>query len=340
MVFLAKEAGLTETLLDSRPARWGLGRRILLGAAVCMCMTTVVLLRGAGRPAELVQEPVSVLPGSDRYSYHSDPWRQADGGSYGLWAESYARKHGDGKLHRSSLASADAKPNKDNKGNGWQKAEFDKWLSKQGDAPDEFWLEHGFPSTGSEYALAMQRLGIYSPDELAAFNPRQELFRSPGCSGRFEKGTSSGHAYCGWLETWVADSPKVDLTYPQEKGKLSPAEVKQRLDNVRKGVKNMVPSLSGKMVYDDAAFYCYSKYPEDPDFSACVHAIKANKDPVTNSRIDKGPSWHSLTKDLWERHADGEPTRGGASLMGQTWDQLTSDLWHDEPYKERNGMQS
>lgn len=191
------------------------GEKVAAAAAVAaaagvLCVLVVVLSGGTRGDGVALLDAAKVGKGSSYYSYENDPWRAQDGGSYKLWAQNYRSKHGDGKLYGTGygdhgLASEEEEPSKENKKNGWQRVEFNKWLKKQGGAPDEFWLEHGFASKGAEFSLAMQRLGIKDQDDLNAFNPRADLFRSPGC--QFEHGatlyTSSGHAYCGWLPVWA-----------------------------------------------------------------------------------------------------------------------------------------
>lgn len=174
------------------------GEKVAAAAAVAaaagvLCVLVVVLSGGTRGDGVALLDAAKVGKGSSYYSYENDPWRAQDGGSYKLWAQNYRSKHGDGKLYGTGygdhgLASEEEEPSKENKKNGWQRVEFNKWLKKQGGAPDEFWLEHGFASKGAEFSLAMQRLGIKDQDDLNAFNPRADLFRSPGC--QFEHGAT------------------------------------------------------------------------------------------------------------------------------------------------------
>ena len=119
----------------------------------------------------------------------------------------------------------------------------------------------------------------------------------------------------------------------------------ERMAHVHEHVKNMLPTLSGNRPWDDPPMYCYSQFPDGPEYAQCMSDIGAATDPVDGSGQD-GPSWKQLTKGLWTKHADGEPAMGAGDdkLFGSSWRQLTADLWDDdssEPrgYHERNGMQ-
>jgi hypothetical protein len=95
--------------------------------------------------------------------------------------------------------------------------------------------------------------------------------------------------------------------------------------------------VTGRRPFDDAKSFCYSKYQEEPEYSACMRTLRANVDPKTGERKDKGRSWSDMTKGLWGDKETGSVDEN-EGLMGQSWSQLTSGLWDDKPYKERNGM--
>ena len=97
----------------------------------------------------------------------NDPWLAAGKGSYRLWANDYASRHGDGTKYSfltgtHGLAKAEEEPDRLNRKNGWEQKEFFKWVRNQGgDAPEGF-QEQGSQKMGSEYIHSLKRLGLMS----------------------------------------------------------------------------------------------------------------------------------------------------------------------------------
>jgi hypothetical protein len=159
--------------------------------------------------------------------------------------------------------------------------------------------------------------------------------------GRFR---NSGHADCGKLKLFTEEAKEPRLWFADSKSHLSSDDIDQRMASVRSHVKNMLPNLSGDRPWDDPVMYCYSQYPDGPEYSQCMSDIKSASDPVTG-KGQEAPSWERLTKGLWQHHADGSLAIGGGDdkLFGDTWQQLTDDLWEHSPpdsvKPERDGMQ-
>ncbi|KAJ1489951.1 hypothetical protein T484DRAFT_1778517 [Baffinella frigidus] len=78
------------------------------------------------------------------YDTKKDPWLKADGkGSYKFWSDDYNWKQGDGTAWSGPSQDEDEEkaldeeeepedlPDRDNQKNGWQQAEFSRWINKQ-----------------------------------------------------------------------------------------------------------------------------------------------------------------------------------------------------------------
>ena len=247
-----------------------------------------------------------------------DPWLSswAGKGSLALWAADDVAKHGDHTTYGTrfgthGLAAKSEEPDRLNRKNGWEQKEFFKWVRSQGGG------------VGREYQHALQRLGVNSFSDLDAFNTDHDIPAFP-CRGTPE--IVSAHADCGRLREFVEETTKAPSF--RRKGRTTPGNVAHRMASVNTHVKNMLPTLSGNRPWDDPVFYCYSQFADDPEFSQCMHEIHAAADPLTNDP-PKAPTWKTLTKGLWARHADGSPAFGSGDnrMMGATWKQLTADLW-------------
>eukprot|EP00960_Hanusia_phi_P024433 719490-Hanusia_phi.AAC.9 len=275
------------------------------------------------------------------YNPARDPWLRAGKGSYQLWADDFALKHGDGKQYGKGYGShgmytVDEEPNRLNKKNGWERAEFQHWVKHQGGPSSDFWEKKGFPTVGSQYTHALKRLGINSFDDLKDFNVEYDV-PSYECG---ETGLISSHKDCGMLKEMVTEAEGdtvPDFWYSSNRGNLTSEGIQQHMKSVSQEVENMLPTLSGRRPWDDRRFYCYSKFPSDPEFSQCMSDIDFATDPVTGDGKKDKP-WSALTRGLWTRHADGLLADGSDDLLGQSWKQLTSGLWREKPYMERNGM--
>ena len=153
----------------------------------------------------------------------------------------------------------------------------------------------------------------------------------------------SGHADCGKLKLFTEEAKAQPLWFADRKSHLTSDDITQKMASVHSHVKNMLPNLSGERPWDDAVMYCYSQFPDGPEFSQCMSDVKDASDPVTGGG-SKAPSWKKLTRGLWQRHADGSVAAGGGDdkLFGSTWQQLTDDLWdhhrNGDAGQERNGM--
>ena len=264
--------------------------------------------------AVLLQEPIGRGPSGHNdyapYPPQNDPWLApwAGKGLYKLWSSDYESRHGDGTLYNSlrgshGLAPVEEEPNRLNRKNGWAQKEFFKWVSKQGgDAPPGF-QAHGLDKMGSEYIHALKRLGINSFADLKGFN---NVYDIPSHMCGENSDLISGHADCGKLELFTKAAKAQPLWFADNKSHLSSDDIVEKMASVKSHVKDMLPTLSGGRPWDDPVMYCYSQYPEDPEYSQCMSEIKHATDPVSGDG-KQGPSWHSMTKGLWQKHADGQP---------------------------------
>ena len=265
------------------------------------------------------------------YPASKDPWLAswAGKGSYRLWARDYESRHGDGTRYNSlsgthGLAPAEEEPDRLNRKNGWEQAEFFKWVKHQGGSAPEAFQEHGMATMGSEYLHALKRLGINSFADLKDFNAEYDVpsfmckKASEGEEGEEEEtGVISGHADCGELESFARAAKSQPLWFADNKAHLSSDDIQKKISGVREHVKNMLPTLSGGRPWDDPAMYCYSQFPEDPEYSQCMSEVSAASDPVTGEG-KRGPSWKEMTRGLWQHHADGQPvcSRRGSPRTG------------------------
>jgi hypothetical protein len=284
------------------------------------------------------------------YDPATDPWIKADRrNTYKFWSTDYDKKQGDGTAWSGPEADEaeekaldeeepDELPDRDNRKNGWQQAEFTRWIQKQGQPASDFWQGKGFEQVGGEYNHAFRRLGIKSFGDLAAFNPDTDVPGGP-CAGE-NSYLVSGHSMCGQLGEIVNTTNATHLWFADDKVALTPDDIEGEMRRVKQRVRRFRHSLAGDRPFDDRIMFCYSMFPEDPEYSQCIEDIEDAKDPVTG-KIRKGRGWAALTKGLWTRHANGAASSAGsADLMGASWSQLTADLWNNLPYKENNGMQS
>ena len=285
-----------------------------LALGACATVTSQASATAARQRSVLLQEPINGLGNGHNdyapYPPKNDPWLAAwsGKGSYKLWAKDYESRHGDGTKYNSlhgthGLAGASEKPNRLNRKNGWEQAEFFKWVNNQGgDAPAEF-QRHGMKKMGSEYIHALKRLSINSFADLKGFNKEYDM---PSFMCGEASDVISGHADCGKLEFFTKAAKAQPLWFADNKSHLTSDDIKEKMAGVRAHVKNMLPSLSGERPWDDPVMYCYSQFPEDPEYSQCMSEIKTATDPVTAVGTKPRP-WKQMTKGLWKRHADGEP---------------------------------
>ncbi|EKX38058.1 hypothetical protein GUITHDRAFT_154800, partial [Guillardia theta CCMP2712] len=135
---------------------------LLLSAAGTALLCFLAWQHRSRNPSALFQEPLNghlaaslnVEPLKDSlptYNPRHDPWLRAGKGSYQLWANEFALKHGDGKRYGKGygshgLYSVNDEPNRLNKRNGWERAEFRHWLTHQGGDSSDFWEKKGFPT--------------------------------------------------------------------------------------------------------------------------------------------------------------------------------------------------
>jgi hypothetical protein len=297
------------------PGSWVHTRKLTCYAscAAALALGACAAATQRSQPAALLQEPMGGLgDGHNDYAPYrgDDPWLApwAGKGSYRLWARDYESRHGDGTrysyLHGThGLAPAEEEPTRLNRKNGWEQAEFFKWVKHQGgDAPEAF-KQRGMDTMGSEYVHALKRLGINSFADLKGFNREYDM---PSFMCGEDSDVISGHADCGKLEFFTKAAKAQPLWFADNKSHLSSDDIKDKMAGVREHVKNMLPTLSGGRPWDDPEMYCYSQFPEGPEYSQCMSEIKSASDPVSGEG-KRGPSWKQMTRGLWQRHADGQP---------------------------------